>query len=43
MVGGGGSKYYSHYKMTNPNCRILDVTSHALFVHLSGLYISVIL
>ena len=33
-VGQGGSKYYSHYKMTHPNCRIQDVTSLALFVHL---------
>ena len=39
----GGSKYYGHYKMTHPpppplpNCRIQDVTSLALFVHLSGL------
>ena len=32
-LGGGGSKYYSHYKMTHPNCRIQDVTSHVLFVH----------
>ena len=40
--GGGGSKYYSHYKITPPppNCRIQDVTSLALFVHLSGLFIS---
>ena len=43
--GGGGSKYYSHYKMTRPpppppNCRIQDVSSLALFVHLSGLFIS---
>ena len=41
--GGGGSKYYGHYKMTPPpptNCRIKDVTSQALFVHLSGLFIS---
>ena len=29
--------------MTHPNCRIQDVTSLALFVHLSGLFISVIL
>ena len=42
MVGGGGSKYYGHYKMTPPpNCKIQDVTSLALFVHLSGLFISV--
>ena len=44
VVGGGGSKYYGHYKMTPPppfpNCRIQDVTSLALFVHLSGLCIS---
>ena len=42
MGGGGGSKYYGHYKMTPPppNCRIQDVTSLALFVHLSGLFIS---
>ena len=26
--------------MTPPNCRIQDVTSLALFVHLSGLFIS---
>ena len=44
-MGGGGSKYYGHYKMTPPpppppNCRIQDVTSLALFVHLSGLFIS---
>ena len=40
--GGGGSKYYGHYKMTPPppNCRIQDVTSLALFVHFSGLFIS---
>ena len=38
--GGGGSKYYGHYKMTHPNCRIQDVTSLALFVHLSGLFTS---
>ena len=39
--GGGGSKYYGHYKMTPPpNCRIQDVTSLALLVHLSGLFIS---
>ena len=41
--GVGGSKYYGHYKMTPPpppNCRIQDVTSLALFVHLSGLFIS---
>ena len=41
--GGGGSKYYGHYQMTPPpppNCRIQDVTSLALFVHLSGLFIS---
>ena len=42
--GGGGSKYYGHYKMTPPppppNYRIHDVTSLALFVHLSGLFIS---
>ena len=44
VVGGGGSKCYGHYKMTPPppprNCRIQDVTSLALFVHLSGLFIS---
>ena len=40
VVVVGGSKYYGHYKMTPPNCRILDVTSLALFVHLSGLFIS---
>ena len=41
VVGGGGSKYYGHYKMTPPpNCIIQDVTSLALFVHLSGLFIS---
>ena len=40
VVVGGGSKY-GHYKMTpNPNCRIQDVTWLALFVHLSGLFIS---
>ena len=40
MVGGGGSKYYGHYKMTPPpNRRIQDITSLALFVHLSGLFI----
>ena len=41
--GGGGMgvrKYYGHYKMIPPNCRIQDVTSLALFVHLSGLFIS---
>ena len=41
----GESKYYGHYKMTpasppSPNCRIQDVTLLALFVHLSGLFIS---
>ena len=42
VVVGGGSKYYGHYKMTPPppNYRIQDVTSLALFVHLSGLFIS---
>ena len=43
VVGeGGGSKYYGYYKMTPPppNYRIQDVTSLALFVHLSGLFIS---
>ena len=43
VVGGGGSKYYGHYKMTPPpppNCRIQDVAWLALFVHLSGLFIS---
>ena len=43
VVVGGGSKYYGHYKMTPPPppyCRIQDVTSLALFVHLSGLFIS---
>ena len=41
VVVVGGSKYYGHYKMTpRPNCRIQDVTSLALFVHLSGLFIS---
>ena len=45
VVVGGGSKYYGHYKMTPPpppppNCRIQDVTSLALFVHVSGLFIS---
>ena len=42
VVVGGGSKYYGHYKMTPPppNCRIQDVTSLALFVHLSGLFTS---
>ena len=42
VVVGGGSKYYGHYKMTPPplNCRIQDVTSLALLVHLSGLFIS---
>ena len=41
VVGGGGSKYYGHYKMTPPpTARIQDVTSLALFVHLSGLFIS---
>ena len=29
--------------MSHPNCRIQDVTSHVLFVHLSGLFISVII
>ena len=39
--GVGGSKYYGHYKMTPPpNCRLQDVTLLALFVHLSGLFIS---
>ena len=42
--GGGGSKYYGHYKMTPPppppNCRVQDVTSLALLIHLSGLFIS---
>ena len=42
VVVGGGSKYYGHYKMTPPppQRRIQDVTSLALFVHLSGLFIS---
>ena len=41
VVVGGGSKYYGLYKMIPPpNCRIQDVTSLALFVHLSGLFIS---
>ena len=43
VVVEGGSKYYGHYKMTPPpppNCRIQDVTSLALFVHLCGLFIS---
>ena len=41
VVVGGGPKYYGHYKMTPPpNCRIQDVTWLALFVHLSGLFIS---
>ena len=41
VVVEGGSKYYGHYKMTPPpNCRIQDVTWLALFVHLSGLFIS---
>ena len=41
--GGGGVKIYGHYKMTPPpphNCRRQDVTWLALFVHLSGLFIS---
>ena len=37
----GGVKILWPYKMTPPpNCRIQDVTSLALFVHLSGLFIS---
>ena len=41
MVVEGGSKYYGHYKMTPPPTgRIQDVTLLALFVHLSGLFIS---
>ena len=37
----GGSKYYGHYKMTPPRqLQNTDVTSLALFVHLSGLFIS---
>ena len=47
VVVGGGSKYYGHYKMDPPpppppppTAGIQDVTSLALFVHLSGLFIS---
>ena len=38
VVGGGGVKIFmAIIKMTPPpNCRIQDVTSLALFVHLSG-------
>ena len=39
-AGCAGSKYYGHYEMTHPNCRLQDVTSLALFVQLSGLFTS---
>ena len=40
--GGGGSKYYGHYKMTPPppTAEYKMLPSLALFVHLSGLFIS---
>ena len=40
--GGGGQNIMAIIKCppTHPNCRIQDVTSLALFVHLSGLFIS---
>ena len=40
--GGGGSKYYGHYKMTPPPPQLQNTRciSLALFVHLSGLFIS---
>ena len=38
---GGGSKYYGHYKMTPPpTAEYKMLPSLALFVHLSGLFIS---
>ena len=43
MVVGGGSKYYGHYKMTPPpppTAEYKMLPSLALFVHLSGLFIS---
>ena len=41
-VGGGGQNIMAIIKKMTPppNCRIQDVTSLALFVHLSGLFIS---
>ena len=39
--GGGGQNIMAIIKWPPPpNCRIQDVTSLALFVHLSGLFIS---
>ena len=38
--GGGGQNIMAIIKRPPPNCRIQDVTSLALFVHLSGLFIS---
>lgn len=40
--GGGGSKYYIHYKMTHLDCILQDISFHVLFEHLSGLFIPVI-
>ena len=41
VVGGGGQNIMAIIKWPPPpNCRIQDVTSLALFVHLSGLFIS---
>ena len=43
VVGGGGQKYYGHYKMTPPPPPTTEykmLPSLALFVHLSGLFIS---
>ena len=38
--GGGGQNIMAIIKWPPPNCRIQDVTWLALFVHLSGLFIS---
>ena len=40
MVGGGGVKILWPLLYDPPNCRIQDVTTLALLVHLSGLFIS---
>ena len=37
---GGGQNIMAIINDPPPNCRIQDVTSLALFVHLSGLFIS---
>ena len=38
--GGGGQNIIAMINDPPPNCRIQDVTPLALFVHLSGLFIS---